>query len=158
MALSAQLAVVAVFLCCAVVLPLGGGQPAPGKQPSAAQSTPAPSAAAVPDPGGMLPAARTAAAGSYGKAATPAAPGPAAAPSPAAFGPPAPKAPKVLGSVVVGTASQFGGPQASCNAMPPGLMLPCACQLPTNNSWQECMLDAGCRTGKTPRRLLGPYW
>lgn len=120
MKMSAQLAVLTGFLCCfAGVLPLGSSQPISGKQPSAAQSTPAPSVAAVPAPGGMLPAAPTAVAGSYGGAATPTAAGPSAAPSSAAFGPPAPKAPTVLGSVIVGTASQFGGPQASGDATPP---------------------------------------
>jgi hypothetical protein len=119
---SAQLAAVAGFMCCfAAVLPLGSSQPASGKQPGAVQSNPAPSVAAVPAPGGMLPAAPTAVAGSYGGAAAPTAAGPSAAPSSAAFGPPAPKAPTVLGPVIVGTASQFGGPQASGSAMPPGL-------------------------------------
>ena len=119
MILSAQLRAVAGFMCCfAAVLPLASCQPASGKQPSAAQSTPAP-LVAVPATGGMMPAAPTAAAGSYGRAAMSTGPAPAAAASPAAFGPPAPKAPNVLGPVIDGTASQFGGPQASriCHAI-----------------------------------------
>ena len=35
------------------------------------------------------------------------------------------------------------------------IVSPCACQLPMT---KDGVLDAGCRTDKTPRRLLGPYW